>query len=146
MSEFNSMINKLRSEITMLKTTKVKSSSTLKTKSTSTSLTFNLKIDGGGASVYSDKRAVLTLQSDGENNFLSSLTLDLQSVDGRTYSLSRRVTSSGAAQFVLFIATGNFNDWQTIYSGGSVTVNLGATVNATADFALNVTYEDNDLG
>lgn len=146
MSEFDTRIKRIQNEITLLKTSKDKSALTLKTKERTSSVALPLKLDTYGYSVYSSKKAIITLTGADSTNFLSSLTLNTTSVSDRTYALYRRDSNAGVVQYVLLISLGNQSDYYTLSGGGSVTVNMGINVRATTDFAMTVAYEENDLG
>lgn len=142
MSEFNTMIDRMGQEILALKTSKVKASGTLAIQEQSVALSLPLTLNTLSGEVYSSKQAVITLKASDGSNFLSSLYLEMSGVDNRVFRANRQYSNAGVVKFVVIITAGNATDWQTLYGGGSVTINFNANVRTTSECSLSLAYED----
>lgn len=142
MSEFNTMIDRMGQEILALKTSKVKTSGTLAIQEQSVALSLPLTLNTLSGEVYSSKQAVITLKASDGSNFLSSLYLEMSGVDNRVFRANRQYSDAGVVKFVVIITAGNATDWQTLYGGGSVTINFNANVRTTSECSLSLAYED----
>lgn len=143
---FDERIINLQRELTTLKTTAAKSATTLETKTASGTLNFNLTITrnpvSGATGTSSTQRAIVTITSQNNRNFLSMLTFGISTLDGRGLQVLRRPSSAGVAQFCVVVGSGNQDDYQTLIGGGSISLSYGFTVTATADFSMSVSYEN----
>ncbi len=146
MNQLNTLISRMEQEITALKTSKIKTSATLAIQEQSVALSLPLTLDTLSGQVYSSKQAVITLKSADGGNFLSSLYLGMSSTENRTYRVNRRKSDEGVVKFVVLISVGNASDWETLYGGGSVTVNFNVNIRTTSECSLSLAYEDVSFG
>lgn len=151
---FDERIRRMEEEIVALKTCPVKTATQLMTTSKTQALTFNLAIPIWHGSTpppyaYSAKQAIITCTST-TGPMICSCHLKNNAGDVSNYGLNARSISvwnkkcGNVWQFsVIVYSDGDGNsDSQTIWQGGSVTVNYTMEITASSDFTMSVSYED----
>lgn len=144
--EFNQRINNLKNEITNLKTAHFKTATTLSTMSKQGSISLDLKLYGTSYyEVISEKRAVITMTTSDDTNMIGAVYLlgvTPSNVDDRRIFCERLSSGSGQLKFAIYVYSQNETDFETLYDGGSVTLNYNIECVGTSRFTVDIKYED----
>lgn len=146
---FYDRLKKLESEMRLLKTAHIKTATTISTLSKTTGINFNLVLDDLTGTVFSDKRAIITATTTDGTDMISACYLDGMTVallDERNIKIERLKASDGMVKFGVVVVNGNAQDWNTLWSGGTVRLNYNIMVVGSSNFNLNVRYADFDGG
>lgn len=137
-------IKYFRRELTNLKTSHIKTATTISTMEATGAVNFSLTLDSLSGQVYSTQRAVITLNSSNSTNFVSACYLD-----GATpTNLNRRLVyverlDAGAAQcrFGIAVFSTNPDDYTTLAGGGSVDLTYNFKVVGSSKFSTTISYK-----
>ena len=147
MNEFDSEILKLEQEIIALKTCPIKTATQMATKAVQQALSFDLEMTPFIQNYcWGENAIILTLTSTDGNAMLTSCTLE-NSGDASGHSLSARSVGirqdecGVTSKYRIYVTSLNNNDYETLDSGGSVTVNYTVLLTCTSDFTVTVTTE-----
>lgn len=149
---FDERIKRMEEEIIALKTCDIKTATRLATivKEQDISVGLNIPIWHGAPPppyAFGAKQAIITCTSI-SGPMICSCHLKNDAGDvGSSYELSGRSVSvwpkkcGNVWEFAVLIYSKNTADAQTVYDGGSVTVNYTLEITATSDFDMEVRYE-----
>ena len=143
MDNFAQNMKEIRREVMAQKALKEKAIMNFGIKAQSKTVTLTMNRNGyvTGLNVMSDKYAEIIATAKDNKNMLGTCTL--RSSDDRTLDLRRLVTDQGQLGWSLIIIDGNDSDWQTVPSGGSVTVSYTIDIRTTSDCNVVINYKDN---
>ena len=144
MSEFDSMFKDMKNEVLALKTMHIKTPETMKTTSKSFSVSIPLKlIVAAGSVAVGAKMSVFTCTSSDGDDFLATCTLKgTTTLNGRIIYAHRTYAQTGQVIFNVFVSNGNEQDYQTLWNGGSVTVNFNVEITTTSSVSITQKYEN----
>jgi hypothetical protein len=144
---FDNEILKLEQEIIALKTCPIKTATQMATKAVQQALSFNLEMTPFIQNYcWGENAIILTLTSTDGNAMLTSCTLE-NSGDASGHNLSGRSVNIRQKEcgvtsvYRIYVTSVNNSDYETLDSGGSVTVNYTVLLTGTSDFTVSVTTE-----
>jgi len=134
----------LEKEVRALKTTHIKTATTISTMESSASITFNLFMPDE-YTIVSDKRAIITLTTADGTDMISACYLDgvtPANLNSRYPFIYRINSPAGQAKYEVVLLSQNANDYQTISGGGSVQLNYNLKLIGSSKFTVSVSYTD----
>jgi len=135
-------IKALEKEVRALKTTHIKTATTISTMEASASITFNLFMPDE-YTIVSDKRAIITLTTADGTDMISACYLDgvtPANLNSRYPFIYRINSPAGQAKYEVILLSQNANDYQTISGGGSVQLNYNLKLIGSSKFTVSVSY------
>lgn len=141
---FAMKIKALEKEVRALKTTHIKTATTISTMEASASITFNLFMPDA-YTIVSDKRAIITLTTADGTDMISACYLDgvtPANLNSRYPFIYRINSPAGQAKYEVVLLSQNANDYQTISGGGSVQLNYNLKLIGSSKFTVSVSYTD----
>ena len=133
-----------RQELTNLKTSHIKTATTISTMEATTSVNFSLTLDNISGQVYSTQRAVITLNSLNSTNFVSACYLDgatPTNLDSRMVYVERLNAGAAECRFGIAVFSNNPSDYTTLAGGGSVNLTYNIRLVGSSKFSTTVTYK-----
>lgn len=149
MADFYDKILYFERELRNLKTSHVKTSTTIATLEKSTSIQLSLRLYGSASSYWeinSSKKAVITMTSTDGTDMISALYVNGITADNfndRYIFVRRRATTAGKVAFEIYVYSYNTNDRDILAGGGSVVLDYNLTAVGSSNYNITVTYEDN---
>ena len=135
-------IKALEKEVRALKTTHIKTATTINTMELSTSVNFNLFMPDE-YTIVSDKRAIITLTTVDNTDMISACYLSgvtPSNLNSRYPFIYRLDSPAGQAKFEVILLSQNYNDYQTLSGGGSVQLSYNLKVVGSSKFTVAVSY------
>lgn len=146
--DFTDKINYFQREIRNLKTSHVKTATTIATLEKPTSVTVPLHLFGSAGQyweIISNKKAIVALTSTDGTDMVSALYLKgvtPSNLNSRYIFIHRRGSVSGKSVFEISVYSQNESDYNILSGGGSVNLNYSLTAVGSSNYTIAVTYED----
>jgi len=137
-------IKTLEREIRNLKTSHVKTATTISTMYIDDSVSFSLMLDPLSGNIVSTQRAILTLSTTDGTNMLSACYINNASPVGlndRTVEIIRLQPQNGNIRFGIAVFSQNINDYNTLAGGGSVNLTYNIRSVGTSNFITTIDYK-----
>lgn len=140
---YDKRIKELEREIIALKTSYVKTATTIAIATKTTTVSFSLTLDTLSGNVYGDQRAIVTLTTNNETEMISACyiaNMTPDTFDDRIVDIVRLDSDENTARFGVAVFSQSYEDWQTLYNGGSVSVSYTLQLVGSSNFSVSVSY------
>ena len=141
----------LEKEIRELKTAHYKTATTISTMESTSTINFSLGLFGDQMwqEVWSTKRAIITLTTEGGEDMISACYLvgvTPNNLNMRYVYLRRIDSNPGQVKYEALVYSQNYDDYDTLSGGGSV--NLSYTIKAigSSKFSISIQYKNLEGG
>lgn len=142
-------LKKLESELRYIKTSHIKTATTIATTYRTVRVNFSLTMADFGGVTYSTKNAIIEATTTDGSDMVCACYIDGLTpavLDNRRLMMDNLVADQGKRSFRLAVMAGNSQDYDTLYNGGYVDLSYTVRVVGTSEFNLNVRYVDIDGG
>lgn len=141
---FAMKIKALEKELRDLKTTHIKTATTINTMEQSTSASFTLTMPDPYTMVGS-KRAIITLTTADGTDMISACYIDgltPANLNDRYPYIYRLSAPTGQCKYEIVVVSQNANDYQTISGGGTVNLSYNVKLVGSSQFTTSVEYKN----
>lgn len=141
---YDKKIKDLEREIRNLKTTHIKTATTINTMTQNITVNFSLMLDALSSNIYSTQRAVVILTTSDSSNMISACYLynaTPVSLNDRFVSIKRLKANNGVVRFGVAVFSQNINDYNTLAGGGSVNLSYTLQLVGSSEFNSSVIYK-----
>lgn len=141
---YDKKIKDLEREIRLLKTSHFKTATTISTMTKTTSVSFSLTLDQMSGEVYGTQRAIITLTTTDGSDMISACYLTgvtPSNIDDRIVGVKRLQAGNGTVRFGVDVFSNNYNDWNTLYNGGSINLSYSLQLIGSSEFNVSVAYK-----
>ncbi len=138
-------IKDLEAKVRYLKTTHFKTATTISTLSKDVGVNFSLTLESLSGSIYSTKRAVISLTTTDGSDMVSACYLKgatPTSIDDRQLEILRLQPQDGVIRYGVAVTSGNADDYDTLSGGGLVNLSYTIELVGTSNFNVSVEYKN----